>query len=78
MRKPPPCWRRGATAWFYDPGFTDGKTLATANGDGTILLWRTPPRPVATAKAGKPIAKLAAAKEADDAALPAAPAPGLV
>jgi WD40 repeat protein len=55
----------------------DGKTLATANGDGTILLWRTPPRSVPAAKtsaaasAGMPLDDLAAAKEADVPALPA-------
>ena len=54
----------------------DGKTLATANGDGTILLWRTPPRSNPAAKnsaamsAGKPLDDLAAAKNANVSACP--------
>ncbi len=40
--------RAGFTTLAYAP---DGKTVATAGGDGTILLWRTPSRAVAAAQA---------------------------
>src|SRR5262249_32069042 len=63
--------RAGFTTLAFAP---DGKTVATAASDGTILLWRTPP-PLAHAKAAVPHdgppADLPAAKEADGSALPA-------
>ncbi len=56
----------GFTALAFAP---DGSTVATACGDGTILLWRTTSRPAAPAR--KPPADPPVAGQADGAALPA-------
>jgi len=51
----------------------DGKTVATAGGDGIILLWRTPPsilRDKSPATSSTPKTDAVAAKEADGSALP--------
>jgi WD40 repeat protein len=61
----------GVLALAFAP---DGQSLATSAGDGTILLWRTPPRPVAAAKQHtmKTPAGPVGGKDVEGAALPAA------